>query len=216
MRIGIVGGTGKEGSGLAMRWARAGHDVRIGSRGADRGTARAAELTALCGATVGGGSNEWAVEAADVILISVPYNAHQSTVRSIADRVGQAIVVDITVPLAPPKVRRVHVPAGNAAALEARSLLPEGTQIVAALHHVSSAHLADLDHDLPTDVLVCGTHRAARDVVIGLVAELGARGLDAGVLENAVALEALTPVLIQLNKRYESAGGAGLRITGID
>ena len=216
MRIGIVGGTGKEGSGLAMRWARAGHDVRIGSRGADRGTARAAELTVLCGATVGGGSNEWAVEGADVVLISVPYGAHASTVASIAGLVAEAVVVDITVPLAPPKVRRVHLPAGNAAALEAQALLPAGTRVVAALHHVSSTHLADLDHGLPTDVLVCGTDREARDIVIGLVADLGARGLDAGVLENAVALEALTPVLIQLNKRYESAGGAGLRITGID
>ncbi len=216
MRIGIVGGTGKEGSGLAMRWARAGHDVRIGSRGAERGEARATELSEVCGKTIGGGSNPWAVEGAEVIVVSVPYGAHTSTLESIAEHVGDAIVVDITVPLAPPKVRRVHLPAGQAAALEAQAILPEGTKIVAALHHVSSTHLADLDHDLPTDVLVCGTHRAARDVVIGLVADLGARGLDAGVLENAVALESLTPVLIQLNKRYESAGGTGLRITGID
>jgi 8-hydroxy-5-deazaflavin:NADPH oxidoreductase len=216
MRIGIVGGTGKEGSGLAMRWARAGHDVRIGSRGAERGASRGEELTQICGSPVGGGSNEWAIEGADVIVISVPYGAHTSTVQAIAPLVGQAIVVDITVPLAPPKVRRVHLPEGNAAALEAQALLPEGTKVVAGLHHVSSAHLADLEHGLPTDVLVCGTHRAARDVVIGLVGDLGARGLDAGVLANAVALEALTPVLIHLNKRYESAGGTGLRITGID
>lgn len=216
MRIGIVGGTGKEGSGLAMRWARAGHDVRIGSRGAERGQTRAAELSEICGAEVGGGSNDWAVQDREVIVVSVPYGAHASTFAAIADKVGDAIVVDITVPLKPPKVRRVHLPEGNAAALEARALLPEGTQVVAALHHVSSAHLADLEHGLETDVLVCGTSRAAREVVIGLVQELGSRGLDAGVLANAVALEALTPVLIHLNKRYESAGGTGIRITGIE
>jgi NADPH-dependent F420 reductase len=216
MQIGIVGGTGKEGSGLAMRWARAGNEVRIGSRNAERGIARAAELSDECGVRITGGGNLEAVRGADVVVLSVPYGAHSATVASLVGHLDGAIVVDITVPLRPPKVRRVHLPKGHAAALETQEILGPDVRVVGALHHVSSAHLADLDHALETDVLVCGNDRAARDSVIELVAKLGCRALDAGVLANAVALEALTPVLIHMNKRYKSEGGTGIRITGIE
>jgi NADPH-dependent F420 reductase len=110
-------------------------------------------------------------------------------------------------------VTRVHLPAGGAAALEAQALLEPSTRVVASLHHVSSAHLGDADHAIDCDVLVCGDDETAREVVIGLLADLGLRGLDAGPLQNAVALESLTPVLLHLNRKYKV--NAGIRITGL-
>lgn len=215
MKIGIIGGTGKEGSGLAIRWARAGHDVLIGSRDGDRGRERAAELSGTCGVTIHGGSNEQAVAHAALVVLSVPYGAHRSTLEPLREALQGKSLLDITVPLAPPRVREVHLPAGQAAALEAAALLGEGVQVVAGFHHVSSAHLADLDHDLETDVLVVGDDPDLRAAVIGLVADLGGRGIDAGALRNAIALESLTPVLLHINRHYKSPG-AGIRITGIE
>ena len=194
MKIGLVGGTGKEGRGLAARWARAGHDIVIGSRDPAKGDNAAAA-------------------DAEVVVICVPYAAHASTLRELAPRLEGKIVVDLVVPLAPPQVTRVSLPEGRAAALEAQQLLP-GARLVGALHHVSSVHLSDLEHRMDGDVLVCGDDAAAKDVVIGLVGELGMRGVDAGPLVNAIALEAMTPVLLYLNKRYKRAG-LGLRIAGL-
>ena len=213
MRIGIIGGTGKEGRGLAARWARAGHQVSIGSRDAARGRDRAAELSRE-GALITGGSNEEAIAAAEVVVLAVPYSAHRPTLEGLADALKGKVLIDITVPLNPPKVRTVHLPAGQAAALEAQAILSDDVQVAAALHHVSSAHLADLEHTIDCDVLVCCNDRGIREQVINLMGDLGLRGLDAGRLRNAIALEALTPVLIHMNKRYKSKG-TGLRITGI-
>jgi NADPH-dependent F420 reductase len=163
---------------------------------------------------VEGGGNEDACRAADVVVLSVPYSAHAETLGALRSALGGKVLVDITVPLKPPKVRRVQLPAGRAAALEAQSLLGPGTKVVAALHHVSSVHLADPSHAIDCDVLVCGDDDDARRTVITLVGDLGLRGLDAGPLENAIALESLTPVLLHLNKTYGSAG-AGIRFTGL-
>lgn len=215
MKVGIVGGTGKEGSGLAVRWARAGHDVRIGSRGAEKGVTRAAELSEQAGATITGGDNPSAVAHGDVVVVSVPYSAHAATYASIKDAIGDKAVVDITVPLKPPKVREVHLPEGQSAAMEARAILGDDAHLVAALHHVSSVHLGDADHEFDCDVLVCSDHAEARDAVIALIGDLGMRALDAGPLRNAVALESLTPVLLYMNKKYKSTG-TGLRITGVE
>lgn len=212
MRIGIIGGTGKEGSGLAVRWARAGHTVTIGSRDGARGK-EAAEKLSSSGVSVSGGSNVDACDA-DVVVLSVPYAAHAETLGGVKSALAAKILLDITVPLRPPNVRRVHLPAGGAAALEAKALLEPSTRVVAGLHHVSSVHLADPDHTIDCDVLVCSDDDEARRVVIALVADLGLKGLDAGPLANAVALEALTPVLLHLNKVYKSPG-AGIRFTGL-
>jgi 8-hydroxy-5-deazaflavin:NADPH oxidoreductase len=212
MRIGIIGGTGKEGSGLARRWARAGHDVTVGSRDAARGKDAAVKLSEPS-AAIHGGSNVDACDAADLVVLCVPYAAHAETLSSIRASLSGKVLVDITVPLQPPRVRRVHLPEGRAAALEAQALLEASTKVVAALHHVSSVHLADPDHSIDCDVLVCGDDAAAKGVVIGLIADLGLRGLDAGPLENAIALEALTPVLLHINKVFGAS--AGIRITGI-
>lgn len=212
MRIGVIGGTGKEGSGLALRWARSGHTVTVGSRDAERGN-DAAQRLSVGAISIHGGSNLDACEAGDVVVLCVPYAAHAETLRSLKSALDGKILVDITVPLKPPHVRRVHLPAGRAAALEAQSILTD-SKVVAALHHVSSVHLADPNHAIDCDVLVCSDDGDARSLVVGLIADLGLRGLDAGPLENAIALEALTPVLLHLNKVYKSTG-IGIRFTGI-
>lgn len=214
MKIGIVGGTGREGRGLAVRWAKAGHDVFIGSRQAEKGKAKAAELADEFGVAVKGADNIAACNHGDLIVVTVPYSAHRATFESIKDAIGNKIIVDITVPLQPPKVRSVNLPEGNAAALEARGYLHEDARLVAALHHISSEHLSDPGYDFDCDVLVCGDDKDARADVISVVSDLGLRGVDAGVLKNAVALESMTPVLLHINRRYKVVG-SGIRITGI-
>jgi NADPH-dependent F420 reductase len=217
MRIGIVGGTGREGRGLGLRWARAGHAVVLGSREEARARARAEELSAAVPAGTGsieGGSNEHAIDGADVVVLSVPYSAHAETLRSLAPRLAGRIVVDITVPLQPPKVAQVHLPEGTAAALEAQAILGPEAKVVATLHHVSSAHLGDADHAVDCDVLVCSDDPRAMETALGLIKELGVRAFDAGPLRNAVALESLTPVLLHLGRRYKSPG-VGVRFTGL-
>jgi NADPH-dependent F420 reductase len=214
MKIGIVGGTGREGRGLGVRWAKAGHDVFIGSRQADKGIAKAAEFAEELDVALQGGDNVAACNHAELIVVTVPYSAHRATFESIKAAVGNKIVVDITVPLQPPKVRSVNLPEGEAAALEARGYLGDDARLVAALHHISSEHLGDPAHAFDCDVLVCGDDKDARATVISLIADLGLRGVDAGVLKNAIALESLTPVLLHINRRYKSVG-SGIRITGI-
>lgn len=207
MRIGIIGGTGKEGRGLALRWKRAGYDVCIGSRDALRGAEKGAELG------VEGGGNEAACDA-DIVVLAIPYGAHAATLTALKPHLEGRILVDITVPLRPPKVREVHLPEGTAAALEAQAILGDGTQVVGALHHVSSVKLGDPDAEIDCDVLVCGDDRGAKDTVCDVIRALGVRVFDAGPLKNAVALESLTPVLLHINKRH-GAKGAALRITGV-
>jgi NADPH-dependent F420 reductase len=214
MNIAIVGGTGKEGRGMAARWARAGHQVTIGSRDAERARASAAELTQLAGRPIAGGDNAGAVRGAEIVVLAVPYSAHRETLLGLKEALRGKVLVDITVPLKPPDVRRVTLPEGKAAALEAQALLGAETKVVAALHHVSAVHLSDLDHPVDCDVLACADDREALDRVLALIADLGTRGYDAGPLVNAVALESLTPVLLHLNRRYKSPG-AGIRFTGL-
>jgi hypothetical protein len=213
MRIGIVGGTGKQGSGLAVRWARAGHSIVLGSRDPAKARARAAELAGE-GHAVEGGDNAWAAREGEVIVLTVPYEAHAETLRGIVDAAAGKVVVDVTVPLKPPKVSRVQLPAGQAAALEAQALLGPSTPVVATLHHVSATHLADPSHVIECDVLVAADDARAKATVMGLVRDLGLRALDAGPLVNAVALESLTPVLIHLNRIYKSQG-AGIVFTDL-
>jgi 8-hydroxy-5-deazaflavin:NADPH oxidoreductase len=213
MRIGVIGGTGREGFGLAVRWAKAGHAVTIGSRDPERARARA-ETISKQGWSVSGGSNADACRDADIVVLSVPYSAHSETLSALKEKLEGKIVIDITVPLVPPRVREVTLPAGHAAALEAQRLLGSKTRVVAALHHVSSAHLSELSHAIECDVLVCTNDSEARSAVMALIQDLGLRALDAGPLQNAVALEALTPVLLHLNKVY-GGSGAGVRFTGL-
>lgn len=214
--VGVLGGTGKEGSALAMRWAVNGYQVIIGSRDADRAASRAAELNEeLGGEYITGMDNAATAAAADVVVLSVPYDAHKATLESVKEHLAGKVLVDITVPLKPPKVRTVHLPEGQAAALEAQALLGDDVRVVAAFQNISYIKLEKLDSDVDCDVLVCGNDATAKADVIRLVEAAGMRGIDAGLLPNAIAIEAFTPVLLYINKQY-GVKSSGIRITGIE
>ncbi|MEP7288057.1 MAG: NADPH-dependent F420 reductase [Chloroflexota bacterium] len=214
--IAVLGGTGKEGSGLAKRWANSGYRVIIGSRDATRAEQKADELNAeMGGAYLQGKDNLSAATEADLVVLSVPYDAHASTLETLRETLQGKILVDVTVPLLPPNVRTVHVPEGKSACLEAQKLLGPGVKVVAAFQNVSAVHLKDAHEHVECDVLICGDDDAAKGEVIKLAQAAGLRGLDAGPLENSVAVEAITPMLLWLNKRYK-VKSAGIVITGIN
>ncbi len=216
MKIAVLGGTGKEGSGLAFRWALKGHEVTLGSRDAAKAAAGAQELNVLLAgkATVAGAANRDAAASAEVVVLAVPYAAQQPTALDVKDALNGKILIDVTVPLAPPKVDRVQMPNGESAVLALQRTLGEGVKVVSAFQNVSATHLKDDAHAVDCDVLVCGDDTAAREVVIGLAHDAGLRAWHAGVLANSIAAEALTSVLIAINKRYKVAG-SGIRITGL-
>ncbi len=209
--IAVLGGTGAEGSGLAFRWARAGHRVIIGSRDAARAREAASEIDAD---GIEGMNNEDAAEACDIAVLTVPFSAQRDTLAAVRSFLQGKILVDVTVPLAPPKVSRVQLPAEGSAAQLAQSTLGDGVRVVSALQSVSAHHLGDPDHRIDCDVLVCGDDKDSREAVVALVEAAGMRGIHAGPLANAAASEALTSVLIWINRRYK-VPGAGIRITGL-
>jgi 8-hydroxy-5-deazaflavin:NADPH oxidoreductase len=213
--IAILGGTGKEGSGLAMRWANKGYHVLIGSRDVERAQQRAAEMNALLGGDyVAGLENSEAADRATIVVLSVPYSAHAATLQAVQPYLNGKILVDLTVPLKPPKVRVVHLPEGQAAALEAQAMLGPEVTVVAAFQNVSAEKFTDLESPIDCDVLICSDDEHARKDVMKLADAAGMRGVDAGPLANAIAVEALTPVLLHINRAYKTSG-AGIRITGI-
>jgi NADPH-dependent F420 reductase len=213
--IGIIGGTGKEGKGLAYRWLKAGYRVLIGSRQAEKATAAADELRALAGsqADVHGVTNPEAATQADLVVLTVPYSAHRQTLEGLVEVVSGKILIDVTVPLAPPKVTRVQMPPAGSAAQEAQEILGETVQVVAAFQNVSYERLLH-DEDVGCDVLVCGTGKAARSQVLTLVRDAGLVGFDAGPIENSVVVEGLTSVLIGINKQF-GVQSSGIKIIGI-
>ena len=210
--IAIVGGTGAEGTGLAVRWARAGYRVVIGSRSAERAMA-SAEALAEHG-TVEGAANADAADRADIVVVTVPFAAQRQTVTDIADAARGKTVIDVTVPLVPPRVARVQLPPEGSAAAIAQQILGDETRVVSAFQNVAADHLADPGYELDCDVLVCGNSKDARAAAVTLIEAAGLRGIEAGPLDNAVAAEALTSVLIWINRRYDSPG-SGIRITGL-
>lgn len=220
--VALIGGTGHLGAAIARRLARAGAPVIIGSRDAAKAAAAAATLAAECGRPVGSGTNADAARAADIVILTVPIASQEATLRDIASAVAGKIVVDTTVPLMPPKVMRVQLPAEGSAAVRAQRILEEalradgapgeGVRMTSAFHNVAAHRLAT-DDPVDCDVLVFGDERAAREAVLRLVGLCGLRGLHGGALANSAAAEALTSVLIFVNKTY-AADGAGLRITG--
>ncbi len=206
--IAIVGGTGKLGRAIARRLARAGYRILLGSRAAANAAASAREL----GLGIEGLENAGAAAAADVIIVTVPFAAQEATLKEIRGAVAGKLVVDTTVPLSPPKVMRVALPQEGSAAQRAQAILGEEVTVVSAFHNVA-AHKLFEDEAIDCDVLVFGDNRDARERVVELAAAMGLRGLHGGALANSAAAEALTSVLIFLNRTY-AVDGAGIRITG--
>jgi len=210
----IIGGTGALGSGLARRLAAAGYAIVIGSRTLDKAEAAARKLVAPPGAPPPrGAANAEAAKAGDVVILTVPWASHAQILETIKPHVTGKLVVDATVPLVPPKVARVQVPAETSAALAAQGRLGAAARVVAAFHNVA-AHKLHSGAPIECDVLIFGDDAKDREVVGALCAAAGLRGIHAGPLANAVAAEALTAVLIGINRTYK-VDGAGLRITGI-
>ncbi len=214
MSIAILGGTGKEGKGLAYRWAKAGYRVYIGSRAAEKAQAAAAELMTMFAdnALIEGKTNLEAVQNADIIVLTVPYAAHRETLEAVKDAVQGKLLLDVTVPLVPPKVTKVQMPAAGSAAQEAREILGENVEVASAFQNISYEHLFE-NESVECDVLVTGTSKQAREEALKLVEAADMIGWDAGPLENSVVVEGLTSVLININKKYGSTQ-AGIKITG--
>ena len=207
--IAILGGTGDLGSGLAKLWLATGHTVVIGSRSAEKAQAFANEL----GGNAQGHDNLNAAKAADIVVLAVPFSNHDATITEIKDAVQGKIVVDAAVPLVPPKVSTVQLPVEGSAAQIAQRLLGDGVKVVSAFHNVGATKL-HAGERADCDVLVFGNDKESREIVIALAGEVATRGLDGGVLANSAAAEALTSVLIGINRRYK-VPGAGIRITGL-
>lgn len=214
LTIAVLGGTGKEGKGLAFRWAKAGYRVLIGSRSPEKAVKAASEIMELLegSSSVVGMSNPEAAEQANIVVLTVPYAAHRSTLESVKDALEGKLLVDVTVPLVPPKTSKVQMPPAGSAAQEAREIVGEDVEVVAAFQNVSYEHLVG-EEDVECDVLVTGTSKKARGEVLKLVEATGLTGWDAGPIENSVVAEGLTSVLIYINKKYGSTH-AGIQITG--
>jgi NADPH-dependent F420 reductase len=213
-KIAVIGGTGDLGSGLALRWALAGHQVILGSRAqesADRAVARLSERAPDC--DISGLENGPAAAAADIVVLTVPYSNHRPMLEAIREGCQGKIMIDVTVPLQPPRVRTVHLPEGGSASQEAQAFLGDDVRVVSAFQNVAADHLQDLEHEIDCDILICGDDPEARETAVSLAADAGMKAWHAGRLANSVVSEALTSVLIFMNNRYKIPG-AGIRITG--
>ncbi|MFN3658038.1 MAG: NADPH-dependent F420 reductase [Pseudolabrys sp.] len=211
--IAILGGTGDLGSGLARLLATAGYPVTIGSRDKARAEQAAQELASQIGKTVRGDDNRGAAQGADIVLLCVPYSNHDAMLEEVKPVMNGKILVDAVVPLVPPKVSVVQLPAAGSPALVAQRTLGDGVQVAAAFHNVGAKKLHG-GEKADCDVLVFADNAEVRQKVIALADIVATRGVDGGVLANAVAAEALTSVLIAINRRYK-VPGAGIRITGL-
>lgn len=215
LTIAVLGGTGKEGKGLAYRWAKAGYRVLIGSRTEEKAIITASEIVELldgASSTVGM-SNLEAAKQANIVVLAVPYAAHRDTLELVKGALKGKILVDVTVPLVPPKVTKVQMPAAGSAAQEAKEIVGKGVEVVAAFQNISYEYLMG-EGGAECDILVTGSSKEARSEALKLVDAAGLTGWDAGPIENSVVVEGLTSVLININKQYGSTH-AGIKITGI-
>jgi NADPH-dependent F420 reductase len=217
LTIAVLGGTGKEGKGLAYRWAKAGYKVLIGSRSSERAVTAASEIMELSegSSSVVGTSNLEAAQLAEIVVLTVPYSVHRETLESVKDALKGKLLIDATVPLVPPKVTKVQMPPAGSAAQEAKEILGDDVQVVAAFQNVSYERLLDDNGDIECDVLITGSSKEARAEAIMLVEAAGLTGWDAGPIENSVVVEGLTSVLININKQHGSTH-AGIKITGVE
>ena len=216
--LAILGGTGDLGTGLARRWAQAGYQVIIGSRTLEKAQAAVADLREVMAergvgsVTVQAMANLDAATAADIVTLTVPFSHQAYTLESVRGALQGKILIDVTVPLMPPRVARVQLPPQGSAGQIAQELLGEEVAVVSAFQNVAAAHLQE-GKGVDCDVLVSGNKKEAREAVIKRVEAAGMRGFHAGMINNAAAAEALTSVLISINKQYGCH--AGIRITGL-
>ncbi|MEM9256806.1 MAG: NADPH-dependent F420 reductase [Pseudomonadota bacterium] len=216
--LAILGGTGDLGTGLARRWAQAGYRVIVGSRTQEKAEAAIQDLQEVMAergvgtVSVEAMENMQAAEVADIVTLTVPFSHQASTLEAVKAALQGKILIDVTVPLVPPKVARVQLPEQGSAGQIAQELLGEEVAVVSAFQNVAAAHLQE-GHGVECDVLVTGNKKAAREEVIKLIEAAGMRGFHAGMINNAAAAEALTSVLITINKQYGCH--AGIKISGL-
>ena len=211
--IAILGGTGDLGTGLAIRWAKAGHRIIIGSRTQEKAAAAVAELKKISPTTAALAMvNPEAAAAGDIVVLTVPFEHQISTLESVRAGLAGKILIDVTVPLIPPKVGTVQLPVEGSAGKRAQNCVGDGVMVVTAFQNVA-AHLLQQDVKIECDVLVAGNSKDARDKVIELVKEAGMSGWHAGPIENSAAAEALTSILIQINRRHDISH-SGIKIVG--
>jgi NADPH-dependent F420 reductase len=212
--LSIIGGTGDLGTGLARRWAKAGYPLVIGSRTADKAIAAAEALATLAtGPKPRGMANREAAAAGDIVVLTVPFATAAAVIDDVKPAIAGKLFVDTTVPLVPPKVARVQLPPEGSAAVAAQARLGDGVRVVSAFHNVAAHKLEQIDLALDCDVLVFGDKAEDREHAIKLAEALGVRGLHAGPLANSAAAEAMTSVIIGINRTYK-VDGASIRITG--
>lgn len=211
--ISILGGTGDLGTGLAIRWSKTGHKIIIGSRTQAKAEQAVANLLKISPDTPAEAmENPDAAQSGDIVVLTVPA-AHQiSTLATVKDGLKGKILIDVTVPLVPPKVGTVQLPSEGSAGKRAQDYLGSSVMVVSAFQNVA-AHLLQHDVKVECDVLVCGNKRAARQKVIALAEQAGMRAWHAGPIENAAAAESLTSILIQINRRHDISH-SGIRIVG--
>jgi len=215
VKIAILGGTGEQGPGLALRWAKAGEDVIIGSRSREKAEKVAEELNAELGQTrIRGLDNVEAAAAAEVVVLTVPYSAHLTTLESVNEQVKGKIFIDVSVPLDPENPRRMKMPPQGSATEEAQAFFGDATKVVAAFQNVAAHLLRDASHPIDCDILVCGNDGEAKKIVMGLIDKMGMHSYDVGAAEAARVVECLTSLLIRINIKHK-VKGAGIRLTGM-
>jgi 8-hydroxy-5-deazaflavin:NADPH oxidoreductase len=214
VNIAILGGTGKEGAGLAVRWAKVGHSIIIGSRDAERAKSKAAELRDAAQAIpIVGHTNAEAATLGEVIVVALPAVGLASTLPETREACRGKVVVSTVVPLTFGGGRLFTPPPIGSSAEEVQSLLPEA-KVVAAFHHIAAHELADAGHDIECDLLLCGADAAAKETVSQLGRSMGLRPIDVGALSNSGPLEGITAVLATINRRYKLKN-SGIKITGL-
>ena len=214
MNIAILGGTGKEGAGLALRWAQAGYSIIIGSRDAERAHTKAVELREQTGKlTIIGHTNLEAAELGEVVVVALPASGLGATLPELRAATATKVVVSTVVPLTFGGPRLFTPPAEGSSAEQVQALLPEA-RVVAAFHHIAAHELAETDHAIECDLLLCGGDAPAKETVKGLAAALDLRVIDVGALSNAGPVEGITALLATINRRNKLKN-SGIKITGL-
>jgi len=214
MRIGILGGTGKEGAGLALRWAQAGHDIIIGSRDPERARAKASELSGQAGRVISGMSNRDAAASTDVVVLALPASGLAATLGDLTAACRGKVVISTVVSLSFGGGRLFTPPVQGSSAEEAQVLLGPEARVVAAFHHIAAHELSATGHYIECDLLLCGGDAEAKKAVAELGSGMGLRAVDVGALTNAGPLEGITALLATINRRYKLKN-SGIKITGL-